>query len=339
MPHQPPSRDLPVRSVRFPDAADFEHARNAVARLLSPTPLLRSDNMHLKLECLQPTGSFKVRGAIAAVSAAQVGKRILAASAGNHALGIAYAAEQCNVAATVVIAETASPAKRAKLERLPVTLIRHGQTIEAAEAFALKQAADDPGIHYISPYNDPLVIAGQATIVDELIGQVPPGPLRLVVPVGGGGLLAGIALRASQLRGQGWDIEAVGVESSESRAVSTAVAAGRIVEIAVGETIADGLSGNIEAGSITVELIRQHVTRLTTVGDTQLRQTIRWLMDEHGLVVEGAGAAAIAAIRDEPELSGGRTTIAIVSGRNIAHHILEDIFSEAASTTPKDTPS
>jgi threonine dehydratase len=330
LPHHPQAGDTPVRSVRFPSSADLDHARSAVSRYLPPTPLLRSGTTWLKLESLQPTGSFKVRGAIAAVSAAPPESRILAASAGNHALGIAWAAAQLNVRATVVIAETASAAKRARLESFPVELIRHGPSIEAAEALALEQLAEGAGnIHYISPYNDPLVIAGQATIVDELVAQAPAGPLRLVVPLGGGGLLAGIALRASQLRAQGQEIDVIGVEASESLAVSTAVAAGRTVLVPIGATLADGLAGNIEAGSITVDLIREHVDRLLSVSEERLRQAIRWLVQEHGIVAEGAGAAAIAAILERPELSDGPTTIAIISGRNIAWETLLGILNES----------
>ena len=326
--HSP--HDNRVRPVRFPTPDDLAHARQMVARYLTPTPLVASGSFRLKLESLQPTGSFKVRGAVSAMSAVPDGYRVIAASAGNHALGIAWAAGQLGVPATVVIAETASDAKRLKLEQQPVELIRYGQSIDEAEAFAWArvQESTEP-VRYISPYNDPLVIAGQSTILDELVMQVPEGPLRIVVPLGGGGMLAGIALRASELRTAGRDITVIGVEARASQAVSAAVAAGNTIEVQIGPTIADGLAGNIEAGSITVELVRQHVDHLQLVDERTLRRTVRWLVQEHGLVVEGAGAAALSSLRENPPDDADTvTTIAILSGRNIVWQTLLDILNE-----------
>lgn len=319
-----------TRQVRHPDTSDLQHARDAVRRALRPTPLIQSGDIWLKLETLQPTGSFKVRGAVAALTGA--GKeQVIAASAGNHALGIAWAAETLGIPATVVIAETASPAKRAYLEQRPVTLIRYGQSVVEAEAHAIGLAAQQD-LRYVSPYNDPLVIAGQSTVLDEIVAEGDRSPLRVIVPLGGGGLLAGIALRAAELRAEGLDIEVIGVEAAASIAVSAAVAAGTTIEVPIGETIADGLSGNIEPGSITVEIIREHVDRLVTVPESALRQAIRTLVQEHGIVAEGAGAAAVAAAGTAPD----RRTVAIVSGKNISRDLLVAILSESAQPYPKD---
>lgn len=322
------------REVRWPTASDLEAARQAVHRYLAPTPLIRSGSSWFKLETLQPTGSFKVRGAIAALASATPGSRIIAASAGNHALGIAFASETLNIPATVVIAETASPAKRAFLEERAVTLIRNGQSAVEAEAFAIRLTGNsvEPAT-YVSPYNDPLVIAGQSTVLDEIVAVVPRTPLRVIVPLGGGGLLAGVVLRAAELCAVGWDIEVVGVESDESLAVSAAVAAGRTFEVPIGETIADGLSGNIEPGSITVDILREHRTRLINVAESDLREAVRWLIRNHGVVAEGAGAAAVAAIRANVSLTDDRRTIALVTGKNIAQHVLLDILKEQSGSS------
>jgi threonine dehydratase len=330
----PASPSAHHRIVRSPGHDDLEFARRAVGRHLVPTPLVRSDACWLKLETLQPTGSFKVRGAIAALSAAPDGARIVAASAGNHALGIAFASETLGIPATVVIAETASPAKRAYLEQRPVTLIRYGQSVVEAEAFAIDLVANADGpAHYVSPYNDTLVIAGQSTVLDEIVAELPDRPLRIVVPVGGGGLLAGIALRAAELVETGSDIEIVGVESSESMAVSASVAAGQTIDVAIGETIADGLSGNIEPCSVTVSIIREHAVKLIHASERDIRETVRWLIQRHGLVAEGAGVAAIVAIRADPSLTADRETVAIVSGKNISQQMLVDILTENTSTS------
>lgn len=330
----PDTTSDPTREVRWPTAHELELARHAVHQHLAPTPLIRSGSAWLKLETLQPTGSFKVRGAIAALASARPGSRIIAASAGNHALGIAFASETLSIPATVVIAETASPAKRAYLEERAVTLIRYGQSVVEAEAFAIRMTSEsvEPAL-YVSPYNDPLVIAGQSTVLDEIVAAVPREPLRVIVPLGGGGLLAGVVLRAEALRSVGWDIEVIGVESDESVAVSAAVAAGRTLDVPIGDTIADGLSGNIEPGSITVDILREHRTRLITIAELELRDTVRWMIRNHGIVVEGAGAAAVAAIHSDASLTAERRTIALVTGKNIAQHVLLDILTEQLITS------
>jgi threonine dehydratase len=274
----------------------------------------------LKLETLQPTGSFKVRGALATASRIEPGGRIMAVSAGNHALGIAHASTVLGVPATVVLAETASPAKLAALRRYPIEVITHGATYDEAEEHALRLAdAADGGMSFVSGYNDPKVIAGQSTVLDEIIDELPDRPLTVVVPVGGGGLLAGICLRAAERATTDVPIRIVGVEAAASRAASSAVAAGKTVEVEVGDTIADGLAGNLEPGSITVEIISRCAPRLVTVSEDEIHAGIRFLAASHGLVAEGAGAAATAAILagKVPEHDGS-TLVALVTGRNIA---------------------
>lgn len=322
-----------VREVRRPGAEDFAHARALVARHLAPSPLVATAipgfTGFLKLESMQPTGSFKVRGALSAVAAVPAGNRILAVSAGNHALGIAWAAERLGVPATVVIAETASPAKRAKLERLPIELIRHGQSYDEAEAYAIGLASQGPAdTTFISAYNDPLVIAGASTSLDEIVAQrTGSGPLTVVVPASGGGLLAGIAIRARELGTPDSPIVVIGVEAANSPAMSAALDAGAAVNVPIGETIADGLSGNIEPGSITVDLISGRVERIVQVSEAEIATALRFLATEHGLIAEGAGAAALAAIlaRTMPESEGD--IVAIVSGRNIALPLLAQVLA------------
>lgn len=311
------------RHVTAPDSGDLRRARAVVSRHLSPTPLAPMDfdgqPGWLKLESFQPTGAFKVRGAITALSTLAPNQRVLAVSAGNHALGIAWASARLDIAATVVIAENASPAKREKLESLPVRLVRHGQSYDEAEAYALEMAREHEGkLVFLSGYNDRHVIAGQSTIADEVAAQVPgDGPITIVAPVGGGGMASGIALRAAELRGQGREVRVVGVETEASTAMSSAVKAGRIVEVEVGETLADGLAGNLEPGAVTVGIVARHVDELVRVSEAEIAAAIRHLATSQGIVAEGAGAATTAA------LLGGRVRVkdgdivAIVSGRNI----------------------
>ena len=308
----PDKREPPVRSVRHPTLDDLEFAWRTVRSILKPTALLPSSiarDSSLKLETFQPTGAFKVRGGLAAVSALAEGQRVVTASAGNHGLGVAWASARLGRQATVVVPEHSSAAKVQALRSYPIELVEHGADYEAAEKYALALAADK-GFSFLSPYNDPIVIAGQATIGHELDSQV-AGELTVVAPVGGGGLLAGLAIWARSRSG----VRLAGVESSESRCVSAAITAGHVVHIQVGDTIADGLAGNLEPGSVTPDLVAG--TQLVAVDDDQLRAAMRWLFANHGLVTEPAGAAGIAAVLSGKIDFAGRLVV-VVTGRNIA---------------------
>ncbi|GAA2154724.1 threonine/serine dehydratase [Actinomadura napierensis] len=309
-----------VRRVRVPGAVDLELAWEAVSGALAPTPVVASGlapGALLKLETLQPTGSFKVRGGLAAVAALPDGEPAVTASAGNHGLGMGYAAARSGTDVTVVVSTRASQVKVDRIGAFPVRLVQHGDTYDEAEAHALTL----PG-RYVSPYNDPAVIAGQGTIGRELDGQA-DGPLTVIAPVGGGGLLAGLSLWA---RGRG-DVRIVGVESAVSRGVSASVEAGRVVEVEVGETFADGLPGNLEAGCVTPEVIGAGAV-LTAVTDEEIRAALRWLHAEHGLVAEGAGAAGVAAVLAGKVEVTGRPVV-VVSGRNITVPTYVDALANA----------
>ncbi len=321
------------RQVVAPDSADLGRARDVVSRHLPPSPLVAADfdgrPGWLKLESFQPTGAFKVRGAIAALSYLAPNQRVLAVSAGNHALGIAWASQRLGIPATVVIAESASPAKREKLEALPVRLIRHGQSYDEAEAYALEMAREHEGeAVFLSGYNDQMVIAGQSTIADEVAAQVSgDGPITIVVPVGGGGMASGIALRAAELRGQGREVRVVGVETEASTAMSAAVDAGRIVKVDVADTLADGLAGNLEPGSVTVGLVGQYVDDLVRVSEAEIAAAIRHLATTQGIVGEGAGAATTAALLAGRVRVERGDVVAVVSGRNIAPGTLAKVLA------------
>jgi threonine dehydratase len=279
-----------------------------------PTPLVPApalgEEVHLKLETLQPTGSFKVRGALAALSRAS-GEPVVTASAGNAGLGVAWAAAALGVRATVVVAETASPAKVTALQALPVTLIRKGAGYDDAERHALELAAQ--GAEYVSSYNDTGVIAGQSTIGRELEAQL-PGPLTVVAPLGGGGLSSGLGLWASGRPGA----RVVAVEAERSPTMSTALAAGAITPVEVGDTLADGLAGNIEPGAVTFELVRDHVAAVTSVSEAEIEEAIRFLARAPGIVAEGAGAAAVAGVMAGRVSRGDGPLVVMVTGRNIA---------------------
>lgn len=270
-----------IREVLAPTPADLTRARDLVTRSLAPTALLvpgPGSELFLKAETFQPTGAFKVRGALAAVGAASIDRPVITASAGNHDLGVAYAASLLGRQAIIVTAENASAAKADAIRRFPVELVQTGSSFDDAEAYALDRAAD--GATYISAYNDPNVIAGQATIGAELDRQMTG---------------------------------------------SYTVTAGHQVDVHIGPSIADVMAGNIEAGSITIELIREHVDQLLTVTENEIRTVIRYLALHRGIIAEGAGAVATAAVLTG-RISG--PTVAIVSGRNITAHLLEEILRD-----------
>jgi threonine dehydratase len=309
---------MTVRRVAPPSAADLDAAWDVVRAHLTPTPV-DLDGLALKLESLQPTGSFKVRGALAALAATAPDRPVVTASAGNHALGIAYAARALGRTATVVTATTASPAKVDALRAFGVELVRFGDSYDDAEAHAIALAGR--GALYVSAYNDTHVIAGQATLGRELDSQL-DGPLTVVCGVGGGGLAAGLGLWAAGRP----EVRIVGVEAAGSTAVSAAVAAGRQVDVVVGPTLADGMAGNVEPGSVTLDLVAAHVSALVTVTEPELRAAIRYLAQRRGYVAEGAGAAAVAAVLAGKVPEHGRT-VAVVSGRNIALPVLASVLA------------
>jgi len=289
-----------MRTVEAPTRADVEAAAERIRPYLEPTPLIAG----LKLESLQPTGSFKVRGALNALL--QSGEPVVTASAGNFGLGIAWAARLLGRRATVVVAETASPAKIEALRSFDVELVVHGADYDEAERHALSL----PG-RYVSPYNDRDSIAGAGTIALEL----PAGTETIVVPIGGGGLASGIRLAT--------DAQVVGVVPAAFPAMRVALEAGRVVEIEGEPTVADALHGNIEPGSVTVDLLPG--IDVVEVTEAQIEEAMRYLAREHGLVTEGAGAAAVAAQR-----AHGVDGIAIVSGRNVTRETFARVLQSGA---------
>ena len=315
-----------MRPVAYPEKSNHDHAWEVVRRHLAVTPVVAAPqlgrNISLKIETFQPTGSFKVRGGLAAVAAtleSTPGREVVAASAGNHGLGLAYAAAELGARVTVIVPRLASAAKVSALQQFDVRLVLHGEGYSEAEAHALDLAAADGG-RYVSPYNDPDVIAGQGTLARELLTQV-PNLGTVVVPVGGGGLVAGISLGLA-----GTDVRVVGVESEASPSMSAAISAGTIVPITVEPTLADGLAGNLEAGAITLDILLQNKVEILTVSEADIRSAMVYAAHKMGLVLEGAGAVGVAA------LLGGRvqgaevgTTAVILSGGNVDAGLLAQV--------------
>jgi threonine dehydratase len=317
-----------MRAVALPVDSQLETAWDVVRRHVAVTPVVPATQLgpgiSLKLETVQPTGSFKVRGGLAAVAATladEPGRAVVASSAGNHGLGLAYAAAVLKAKVTVVVPLHASAAKVSALQQFDVRLVLHGEGYSEAEAHALDIAARE-GSRYVSPYNDPDVIAGQATIARELLAQV-PNLGTVVVPCGGGGLMSGVALG---LAGSG--VRVVGVESEASPSVSAALAAGKVVPITVEPTLADGLAGNLEQGAVTVDIALANHVEVLTVSEADIRSAMVFSALKMGFVLEGAGAVGVAAVRAglvaPPD--DGRETVVLLTGRNIAPTLLEEVL-------------
>ncbi|HET9301128.1 MAG TPA: threonine/serine dehydratase, partial [Candidatus Polarisedimenticolaceae bacterium] len=279
---------------------EIERARALLAGALPTTPLRRSFALRphpvwLKLECWQPTGSFKVRGALHHLRSIREDERahgVVAASAGNHALGLAWAAQVLGggIQVTLFLPENAPKAKVEKLRTFPVRLRQVGATYEDAQEEALRFAAET-GARYVHAFEDPLTAAGQGTVGLEILEQLPEVE-RIVVPVGGGGLIAAIAV-AVKARAPHVQIVAVQAEASPSLPESLARCV-PLLRYPAGPTLADGVSGGI--GEIVFNH-RHLLDEVVVVPEPALEEAIVALLTEDQVVAEGAGALGVAALR------------------------------------------
>ena len=273
-------------------------------------------DVFLKIETLQPTFSYKIRGAFNAVLSLveQRGADVpplVTASAGNHGRALAYAARAAGLPLTVYVPVDA-PRIKVDAIRQAGADVRSCRDYDEAELLAKRHAAEGSAL-FVSPYSHPDVIAGAGTIGLEILEEQ-PGIDTIVVPVGGGGLVSGIAIAVNALAPRS---TVVGVEVEASSPFTHSLAAGRIVPIDVRPTLADGLSGNLDPDTVTFDIVRRLVGRIALVNERQLRDTIAGLVREERLITEGAGAAAAAAILSGAVETRSRRTGVILSGANI----------------------
>jgi threonine dehydratase len=319
-----------------PTIDDIRRARRRIAALVRRTPLVRSDwlseagggSVHLKLETLQVTHSFKARGALNAVLALRercqggVLPQLVTASAGNHGRALAWAAAKAGCRTIVFTPKDAPSTKLDAIRRLGAELRAEADTYEDSERMA-KAIASELGCPFISAYSHPDLLAAVGTIALEVVEDC-PAVARIVVPVGGGGLLAGIAAAVQAVRP---DVDVVGVEAEASHPFAASLAAGRIVEVEVGPTIADGLAGNMDPDNLAFPIIQALVRHMTMVTESDLHDAIRGLARHDHLIAEGAGAAAAAAVAAGCVPCSGQHTVVILSGANIDLPALARILS------------
>jgi threonine dehydratase len=310
---------------------DIARARERLRGILKPTPMLRSATLermleadiYLKPENLQKTGSFKLRGAynrVATLSSEEARRGVIAASAGNHGQALAYAATCAGLQATIVMPRTAAIAKVDATRGYGQEVVLAGADYQAART-AAEAIRQQSGATFIDAYDDLLVIAGQGTVGLEIADEVTPD--IVLVPVGGGGLIAGIAVAIAT---RAPAAEVIGVEAAGAAQLSASVAADRPVAITRPvDTIADGLAtGRI--GRLPFDLIRGRVKRVVTVDDFEIGEAVLLLLERMKLLAEGAGAAALAgALKIKSELRGRRVAI-VVSGGNIDSNLLDRII-------------
>ena len=277
--------------------------------------------VYIKWESEQRTGSFKFRGALnklRSLSSMEKKKGVVSASTGNHGLGVSLAAEMEGVALTLVLPQNVAAAKRDRLEKGRAEIIIHGESCEKAEIWARQQAGETGGT-FISPYNDEEIIAGQGTIGLEILEDL-PGVGAALVPVGGGGLIAGIA---GCLKRTVRAVKVYGVEPSHSAVMAASISAGKIVEITEKETIADAVAGGLEPGCITFSLCRELLDGIILAEEPLIKRAMSLLWELHQKRVEGAGALSLAGLMNDRARLTGKKVVLVASGGNIAPEVFE----------------
>ncbi len=322
-PPMPPAATAdPAVSPADVTLADVRAARERIMPHLHRTPLLgartlsrmTSTDLRLKVEAMQRTGSFKARGALNAallLSPEQKARGVVTLSAGNHGQGLAFAAGKVGTRCVVFMPETAIPTKVEAIKhygaetRFAPTM---KQVFPAMEAFR-----QEHGLTFVAPFSDPAIVAGQGTVALEILEDAPDVE-TVVVPVGGGGLLAGIALTMRALKPS---VRVVGVEPEGAAVVSRSLACGELVTLDKIETVADGLTAPF-AGPLTQAIIERTVDDIVLVTDDEIVHALRLILDRTKLLVEPAGAAAVAALlAGKAAVAHGTKTVAILSGGNI----------------------
>lgn len=311
--------------------AEILAAEARIRPLIRETPLEQSSylswltgcNVFLKLEHLQHTGSFKLRGAMSKLTSLpgeKLESGVVAASMGNHGLAVAYAAGARGIAAEIYLPRVVSPSKAEMIRSLGASVIFEGDNCLHAESRARHQA-ERSGKVFISPYNDPQVIAGQGTLGTELHRQL-PGFDAVFIAVGGGGLIAGIG---SYLKSVNSGVEVVGCWPENSRVLYESLRAGRILDFPEKPTCSESTAGGVEPGSITFPLCQQVIDRCVLVSETEIREAMRLLLEKEHWLVEGAAGVALAAFLTERERYTGKNIVVVLCGRNISDEVFADL--------------
>jgi threonine dehydratase len=318
---------------------DIEAARDRLRAIVRPTPVDRSDSLSrllgrtilLKPEHRQRTGSFKIRGAYNRISQLDPGVPVFAASAGNHAQGVALAATMTGRTSTIFMPRNASLPKVEATRAYGATVRLEGEAVDECIALA-EEHAEEPGAVYVPPFDDLDVIAGQGTIGLEILEEA-PGAVTIVVPVGGGGLIAGISaaisLATRGASGPSGTVRVVGVEAAGAPTLTAALAAGHPVALDRVSTIADGIAVG-RCSELTLAHARAFVEDVVTVDEEQISQAMLLLLERAKAVVEPAGATSLAAVL-AGKIHGDEPVVAVLSGGNVDPLLLTKLVEHGLS--------
>lgn len=314
--------------------SDIQDARKILRGIIIPTPILSDEKLSneigarafLKAECLQRSGSFKMRGAynkISRLSPEEKARGVITASAGNHAQGVALAARLHNIKATIVLPEFAPLTKIMATKAQGAEVILHGAIFDEAVAYS-RELQKEHGYTYVHAFDDETVIAGQGTIGLEIAEDLPDTSV-VVVPIGGGGIISGIAIAVKNLLPQ---VRVVGVQAENVAPVKKSLEAGEPVTVEALQTIADGIAVK-RPGEITLPLIREFVDEVVTVSEEEIARAIFHCVQNNRLVVEGAGAAGLAALlAGKIKVEATDTVCAVLCGGNIDGNLLARVIEQ-----------
>ncbi|MFX1511869.1 MAG: threonine/serine dehydratase [Promethearchaeota archaeon] len=309
------------------------NARETIKDVVIKTPLIYSQflsdicqgQVHLKLENQQLTNSFKIRGALNRMTQLTPEERkqgVITASSGNHGQSVALAAEYLQLSAKIVVPMNTSKAKLTKIKKHNVEIALYGDFDEVE--LRARELAKKEGLIYISPYNDPFIIAGQGTISLELFEDLNKFDM-VIVPIGGGGLISGISIAIKSINP---NVQIIGVQPEIAPTMYESIKAGKIIEVEEKATLADGILGGLENGAITFKIIQNHVDKLCIVREESVEKAINVLWNEEQQVIEGAGALAIAYILENKQKFKGKTVVAVISGGNIEESLFRQILEK-----------
>ena len=309
---------------------DIYAARRRMGTWVRRTPFERSQllseltggEVYLKLENRQLTGSFKIRGAsnrIALLTPDERRRGVVAASSGNHAQGVAYAARQLGVRAAIVVPGNTPKMKRDAIRALGADLTVHGNEYMDAERLAQNMSREG-GMPFLRPYNAPDLIAGQGTVGLEMVEDGPELD-AVLVPVSGGGLISGVStvIKAAS------KAEVIGVQTIASPVMHESIKAGKIVDIPMYDTVAEGLHGGIEQGSVTFPICQKLVDDWIDVKEATIVDALRFMLLRQHEVIEGSGAVGVAALMENPKRFKNKRVGVVISGGNIDEDLLSRI--------------
>jgi threonine dehydratase len=316
---------------------EIEVAKNKIQKAILRTPTIYSDTLSeltgkevfLKLENLQKTGSFKIRGAYYKLSQFTPSMKkagVVAASAGNHAQGVAWASSLLGIHSTIVMPEGVSLAKQMATQSYGGKILLFGQNTDEALRYAKKLTED--GKFFVHPFDDEQVIAGQGTIGLEILKEVPDVE-AVIIPVGGGGLISGIATIVKKRRPR---VKIIGVQSMHAPSAFYSLKRKKIVEVRVKPTLADGIAVQ-RIGEITFPMIQTGVDEMVTVNEDEIASAILMLMERKRVVAEGAGAAPLATLLSGRLKIRSKKVVLVISGGNIDVHLLDRIIEKGLAQT------